>query len=285
MISEEFSFQGTGGVKIVGNLTYPKEKRVGTLVLFHHGLWVDAFFPPFQQEIIRALLGLPDTAVASYDARGHGRSCTDSATGEFGDYFDPEQMVPDVSIALNFLVSKLGLVDEAGLKIFLVGHSLGGYVCLRTAAEDKRISGVVAISSPVVFRFEKHATISKFLEKFLVELPQEIHDRSRSKDPISLYKLRARDLVSAERKFISTPPIMDFSEKISCPTTFLIGKGDFLIEIFNTRARTAELSVRLPGARILFVEGEHGFFGFERPLAAAVLKEIEGFSSGKDGKV
>lgn len=277
---EEFSFDGVGGVKIFGNLIPPGDAtQVSEIILCHHGLWADASFPPFQDRLVRSL-AREDRIVIAYDARGHGRSCRDSVTGEFRDYFDVDAMVTDVTLALNFVFSKFSLIDRKGLRTVVVGHSLGGYVALRAAAGDPRISQVITVSSPMSFHVVRRvAPFKDFMEALIVDIPQRIHDGIGDKGPISIMKFRARNAREAEKKFLSAPPIHDFAGKISCPVTFLIGEEDVLIEIFDTRKETREVSAMIPSSSIASVPGEHAFLGVEDILGRLIGKEI-----GEKGK-
>jgi pimeloyl-ACP methyl ester carboxylesterase len=72
-------------------------------------------------------------AVVAYDQRAHGRS-----TGEFITYGAKE--TKDLSLVIDVALSKWG----RALPVAVIGESLGAAVALQTAAEDARISLVVA---------------------------------------------------------------------------------------------------------------------------------------------
>ena len=80
--------------------------------------------------------------VVSYDARGHGASEGECTLGDLERH--------DVAAA----------VDAARLlsdRVVLVGASMGAIAVLRHAADDREISGVVSVSSPVAWRVPRTA--------------------------------------------------------------------------------------------------------------------------------
>jgi alpha-beta hydrolase superfamily lysophospholipase len=273
---QEFSFQGTGGVRIVGNCIAPKEtSQVSQIILFHHGLWADIFFPPFQPRLLDALKS-EERIVFAYDSRGHGRSCQDFSTGQFGDYFDVEAMVADVSLALNFIFAKFNMIDRKGLEVIVIGHSLGGYVALRAAVSDERIGKVVTISSPLSFSFPaKRKEVEEFLTRFLIGAAEGFRARfGKPTDALTLYKMHLRDMKKAKELFEAAPPIEDFSQELSFKKiSFIIGKDDVMIDLFDTRERTEKLAKEI-GAKTFYTPGEHGFFGAEKDLVKTVVSRM-----------
>lgn len=270
---EEFSFEGAGGIRIVGNYIAPKGE-VEEVVLFHHGIFVDLFFPPFQRALLESLAA-PGRLVLGYDSRGHGRSCFDFRTGEFRESFDVSEMVADISLALAWASGKFGLAGRK-VKFILIGHSLGGYVCLRASAGDDRISKVITISSPVSMEINHHKGVERLLEELLVQLPEYLAARLNLPSPIALYRLKARDLKAAQKSFLSGEPISEHAGTLTCPVTFIIGEQDVVIELFDTREETAKLAKKLPGSKIILVPGEHAFLGVEQQLAKTVISEVDG---------
>jgi alpha-beta hydrolase superfamily lysophospholipase len=127
LLHEEVSFAGEGeGVVLRGWLFRTTAPRRGTVV-FLHG----------RNQNREASLQVASTLVErgydvlAYDSRAHGESTGTYST--FG-YYEKR----DLSRAIDYLGA-----DE----VLVMGVSLGGAVALQAAAEDPRISGVIAISS------------------------------------------------------------------------------------------------------------------------------------------
>ncbi len=277
----EFSFQGSGGVRISGKYFSPEKRvEIRRIILFHHGLWTDAFLIPLYSETISAMRTIPGTIVAAYDARGHGKSSTDYSTGEFSDYFSVEEMVSDVSIGLNFLVKEFCLEEKKDFPVYLVGHSLGGYVSLRVASCDSRIKGVVTLASPVSFDFGNNQKAKKFLEKALVEIPEDLHARLEKNKPIEFIRLKVKSLRLAEKSLLGSPKISSsIGNLVNVRVSFILGNHDILLRAVKAKEKTGELAFLLPNSKITVLNGEHHFFGFERQVAKFVRSELADFIS------
>lgn len=109
----------------------------GTVIMVH-GLWMNKTYYSLGWAHILSVYGY---RVIVVDLRGHGRS-----TGDYITFGSKES---------DDIVCLIDSLDDAGLiegNLYLFGESLGAAVSLETAAKDKRVDGVIAISSFATIR-------------------------------------------------------------------------------------------------------------------------------------
>jgi alpha-beta hydrolase superfamily lysophospholipase len=149
----------SGGARLVGWRFHAEGERRG-LVVYLHGLCDDR----------REAIGLARKYtprgfdVVAYDSRAHGESGGDACT--YG---------PLEKLDLARILDREGILDrERGGPVALIGGSLGGAVALEVAAEDPRISLVVAIApfsdlhTLEIERAPWYATASELEEAFRI---------------------------------------------------------------------------------------------------------------------
>ena len=131
--------------------------------------------------------------------------------------FSLNHALEDVSSALTFLRSEENLSKfrvDAG-RIVLVGHSMGGFMALRTAVDDPGIWGVVSIAGGNISEFGRWAGESKETEAlFQVYLTD-------SSPPLSGFDIPylMKDVIGNQEKW----DLRTYAEPLSRKTLLLIG--------------------------------------------------------------
>ncbi len=227
---------------------YPRAMRVhverrgqGPALVFVHGMGVSSESWRAQMDALQDRF-----TVVAFDLLGHGRSPVPS---------DPALYSRDEALRdLDEVIASLGPQDE---KPILVGHSLGGYLCLAYAAtRPGRVRGLVVMATGPGFRdAEKreawNARSRRNAHRFGVE-PQ-----------VAGLNLQHDSLV------------MDRLAKLDVPTLALAGSADDA-----AYSRSAEyLERKMPDARFVLIEGgEH--LMHEDTHAAEVAGLIADFARG-----
>ena len=210
----------------------------GPPLVFVHGMGVSSASWKAQMDALEGRF-----TVVALDLLGHGRSPVPS---------DPDLYSRDG--ALEDLDDVLDSLDDASEKPVLVGHSLGGYLCLAYAAtRPERIRGLVVLATGPGFRDPEkregwNARSRRNAHRFGVE-PQ-----------VAGLNLQHDSLV------------MDSLARIALPTLALSGSADDA-----SYSRSAQyLARKMPNARCVEIEGgEH--LMHEGSHAAEIAKRIEDF--------
>jgi pimeloyl-ACP methyl ester carboxylesterase len=151
-VTREFRFEGEDGVQLIGNLYAPDSKEsLHTGVVIYHGF--DGSKDNLSW-IADSLVEKGYTALA-YDHRGHGDS---------GGDLDWGKMVKDAKTAITSLLDECPDIDH----IVVIGHSVGGMIAMRVAADgDSEISATVSLSAPESLTETLKSIISYQFEKLV----------------------------------------------------------------------------------------------------------------------
>lgn len=169
--------------------------------------------------------------VVAWDLRGHGRSPAPAGP------YTREQALDDLAA-----VAASAAEGTSGPTV-LVGHSLGGYLCLAHAlARPGEVDGLVLISTGPGFRSEeKRASYNRMMEKVA----------GINKVPLSVAEVvRQRDSL-----------VMDGLPEITCPAMLVIGTADHELYLAGSRY----LAARLPHAELVEVDGAGHDVHVDRP--------------------
>lgn len=269
--------------------------QAGPAVIFVHGLPLDnhsSFYMTLAPEVSK------HARVVLYDLRGHGRS-EQPPTGYTGD---------DMADDLAALLETLGETQ-----VIVVGHSFGGYVALRFAANHPdRVHGLVLldgqsgiadigarIAASVALDGEERDNkikevfgnwLSKHAARGHVDVDAvDLDDLDadgrataqfaarltrRRRSPMVDTALRLRDRTSFVQDLVATRPIDDETlAQLRCPTLALYG------EISDLRPDGERLARLMPNARLVLVPGvAHGILfhatAFVREQLIAAIKEF-----------
>jgi len=126
-------------VRLSGKYSVPSQqgKFPAVLLICGPGPYDCDYFGLFAD--IADYLSKNNYCVLRFDKRGTGQS-----EGELGAYSEQDEL-SDISTALEYLLT-LDKVDAN--RVFLIGHSLGGYYALKIAALHKEIRGCVVMAMP-----------------------------------------------------------------------------------------------------------------------------------------
>ncbi|HQR36621.1 MAG TPA: alpha/beta fold hydrolase [Blastocatellia bacterium] len=239
-------------VKLAGTLLFPKleagKRAPGILIVAgseattRDGVEIGAAKQPVYRELAEHLAAR-GFAVLRYDKRCAGQSECKKAT-VFDDYID------DARLSAEFL-KKQPQVDPA--KVFLFGHSEGGYIISSIAAqEDAKFAGVVLAASPgrhlhKILRDQLKTRMTEagktpqeldaYLAKFdrivrgmqggLAEFPGEKLDAKDPYDAVLIGLIKQRDIVAS--LFINDP--LQIVNNIKAPTLILQGRKDIQLAV------------------------------------------------------
>ena len=213
--------------------------------------------------------GLTEVArVITPDLRGFGSS--DKPTGDYS----------MASLADDLL----RLADALGLeRLVLGGHSMGGYVALRFAAEHRdRLAGLILVDSraeadPPEGRARRDAAIARiereggagFLDDFV---PNLVGESTRARAPRFLAELRASAaevpdhvLIGCLRGMRDRPDSTSLLRDLGVPALVLVGSEDAITPLAAARA----MAEMLPRATLAVIPGAGHTPPVERPLPTA----------------
>ncbi|GHV64016.1 monoacylglycerol lipase [Spirochaetia bacterium] len=130
----ETKIQTYDGVKLYMKAEIPGGARAIVLIVHglaeHHGRY----------DYVAERIGAAGAAVFRFDHRGHGNS--DAYEGRRVHYTDYKQIAEDIKAAASYAVSAC-----PGLKLFLAGHSMGGYgTAMFATMYPELVSGGVILS-------------------------------------------------------------------------------------------------------------------------------------------
>ena len=167
----EQRFEGKGGLKLFSQSWRPSAEPRAVVVLVHGLKDYSDRYNDFAASLVKK-----GYAVYALDLRGHGDSEGDRVWIDgFGDYLDD----------LDLYLQKVRTA-EAGKKIFLYGHSMGGaIVTLYTLTREPRPAGL--ITSAAALKTEESGAVTgpvKFLSAIAPRLAVfELKDENFSRDP------------------------------------------------------------------------------------------------------
>lgn len=219
----ESMFLGSKDVKIFYSVDKVESPKAA--VIFVHGICEHlGRYDYIKEKFIEA-----DYNVYRYDARGHGKS--EGKRGyleEFGDYLD------DLDIFVG-MVKK----ENKGLKLILVGHSMGGLVATAYTSKYPNKVDLLAISGGAT-RCPKAANAIKFVPYNLlgrlnytnrlgnaVCSVKEVGE-AYSKDPLVLKRVKFKLLGNVF--VIGVNFVKKNIKNISCPTLVMHGEKDGVVE-------------------------------------------------------
>ena len=239
-------------VKLAGTLLFPKleagKRAPGILIVAgseattRDGVEIGTAKQPIYRELAEHLAAR-GFAVLRYDKRCAGQSECKKAT-VFDDFID------DARLSAEFL-KKQPQVDPA--KVFLFGHSEGGYIISSIAAQDDaKFAGVVLAASPgrhlhkilrdqlksrMAEAGKKPEEVDAYLIKFdrivrgmqsgLAEFPNEHLDAKDPYDAVLIGLIKQRDIVVS--LFINDP--LQIVNNIKAPTLIMQGRKDIQLAV------------------------------------------------------
>lgn len=223
---------------------YMELRGEGPPIVFVHGMGVSS------QSWAAQMSALEDRfTVASFDLLGHGAS----PVPEDPALYSRDGALEDLDDVLDAVRAEAG---DSPLPV-LVGHSLGGYLCLAYAAtRPGRVRGLVVMATGPGFRD--------------AEKREGWNARSRRNAHRFGVEVRVAGLNLQQDSLV-----MDALPKLELPTLALAGSADD-----DAYARSARyLARKMPDARFVEIEGgEHSMH--EGSHAAQIASEIAGFTSG-----
>ena len=262
-----------GSVQVPGGrLHFDAQGRGRIPLVFVHGYCGSRLdFTPGRPELARR------TRVVRFDQRGHGRSSRASR-------YSLAALVADLGVALEQLGAP---------RVDLLGHSMGGMVALRLALRrPERVRSLILagttpdplpLEPPTLGRPGLRARLRARAARTLgrdpaARLAAELSGGGRARAAF-LRATRAahravdpkavRDLAHDMGRVDPVGPLLD---RLELPVTVVVGAADarFL-------APSRALAERLPGARLVVVDGAGHFPQFEAPQAwlAALLNHLE----------
>ena len=183
---KEETFTGRGGTRLHMRSWRPAGTPRAAVVLCHGILAHSGQYQWSGQQLSAA-----GFAVYAYDHRGRGKS------------EGPRLFVKDVAEYTDDLGTFVDLVKtrEPGIKVFLLGHSMGGVIsCTWALDHQKEIAGFICES----FAFEVWApkpvlSLVRFLARVAPKLPVlKLHEKDFTRDPQALEKLNSDPLTHGE---------------------------------------------------------------------------------------
>jgi len=183
---QEENFTGRGGTRLFMRSWRPAGTPRAAVVLCHGVLAHSGQYLWSGEQLSAA-----GFAVYAYDHRGRGKS------------EGPRLFVNDIAEYTDDLGTFIGLVKsrDPGLKVFLLGHSMGGVISCTWALDHQReIAGFICES----FAFEVWApkpvlSLVRFLGRVAPKLPVlKLHEKDFTRDPQALEKLKSDPLTHGE---------------------------------------------------------------------------------------
>lgn len=241
MSHNEIEFITTDGIALIGHRWLP-EGSPRALVCVVHGLGEHGG----RYDHVAADLTAAGYAVIAPDHRGHGRS-----GGLRGHVDGFDTFVADLC---GFIEAQQSTLD-ADLPLYLLGHSMGGLITIRTlqTTDTPRVAGAV-ISNPLLGVAVKvpviKATAGRLLSKLLpkLRLDNEIDSSDICRDPAVVTAYDADPLVHSKvstRWYTSMISALESANSqpgaITTPTLWLLSGADQMCDTSVTRSFVASL--------------------------------------------
>ncbi len=231
----------------VSHQPFEKLQDGDTLVLFVHGFAGS----PNQFRNLAALAYRQGCSVSSVLLPGHGGSCWDFCRCR-GEQWS------------QHLQQKLEQYRKAYPNILLVGHSMGGLLCLNASLiEEIHIKGILAIAAPIRIRVSpRFLTMScRFLMHRHDQQPDEImlsYVRSHSiqDTPIYLYPLWLKQIYYLQRLMGQTRANLP---QVTVPVVFIYSQKDELAPPKNYRWICQGLT-RAPHKAVILQKSYHAYY-------------------------
>lgn len=224
----EFSWETIKKEKIQGYSWQPTDKARAAVIIVH-GLGEHSF----RYKHVIDFFNSNHVAVYSFDVIGHGKS-----GGKRGHADSYDAIVCDITRTLSFVKN-----ENAGVPVFLYGHSLGGALALYTALRTKpEVNGYI-VTSPGLIPADPPVGLRLFLAKLMDKiwpsftLDNQLYRPGLSRDTSVVDAYNADPLV---HPFISARLGMQFLTKgswiiahaneLSNPTLLMQGTEDRLVD-------------------------------------------------------
>jgi dienelactone hydrolase len=262
----------SGGLKLPATLTLPEGAGPFPVVVLVHGSG-----PHDRDETVGANAPFRDLA-EGLAARGVATLRYVKRTRQYPERTPAtvdEEVVQDALNAIA-LVRKQGRIDPNG--VFVLGHSMGGYLAPRIAAADPGLRGIILLAANARPILELARQQLEYLGA-----PPETLEKLRAAAPASYWaELEKYDPVAA-------------AEKLAIPMLILQGERDYQVTMQDFALWKAALGARknvtlksYPKLNHLFLEGEGKSLPSEyaKPghIPAYVLDDIASFVRGAMGK-
>ena len=237
-------FTNAEGLQLAGVL-HPSPSD--TVLVMSHGFTGDkdewGFFERVAKDVCEAGFG-----VFRFDFAGCGQST---------DYvLTLKQQSSDLSAAIAFVL------QEGYTRVFLYGHSLGGYVSLLHHAQA---SGIIA-SAPVT------TGVSDWSGKYSSEQLAQFHEQGflvKTRDKGVRKKIVISEQILRERETVT----QDFLAEISCPVLLIHGNKDESVLLADSLNAITYLS---DDSDLRILSGaDHDFMGFWPDISALVIEWIQ----------
>lgn len=183
-----------------------------------------------------------------------------SGNGESGGEF----IESTLSKEIQDLRSVIGYFKKKGyVKIGIIGHSMGGGICILESAKDRRPAFVISIAGT--------SDVSNFVERhFSKEQLEEVR-----KTGFTMKKTWQKEIVTISRKFIKDVPrhrILQEVKKIRVPILFVIGTAD------NVNMRKKAFNAARQPKHLIFINGaDHNFTDKRKfnQMASAIVRWVK----------
>jgi dienelactone hydrolase len=286
----EVSF-GLDDWKLPGTLTMPKGEGPFPAVLLVHGSGPqDRNEAVGGTQVFRDLaegLSSSGIAVLRYDKRTRVHA---ARLGSLARFTVREETVDDAVAAVDFLSSHDGIDPK---RIYVAGHSLGGYLAPMIAARQKKLAGIVAL-----------AANTRPLEYLVVEqveylVPMQVADKEKAAAQIEAIRSQVSELKKLDKGSESKLQVLGMpahylldlrgyepaseARKLGIRILVLQGERDYQVTMEDFAGwrkaldghRPATLR-SYPALNHLFVEGQGKSTPFEYQRAANVSAEVVG---------
>lgn len=244
-------------VRILG---WPAESAKAT-ILVHHGLGEHiGRYQTFADN-------LPDVSIWGYDARGHG---------EFSDKLGHAEGLDELAADLYAMVPVL--LAHAGVeRAVLVGHSMGGAVCLTYMTRfgpHAELAGLVISAPPVALDLDLPQRIKVLVGRILaklapaVTLASGLPQEGISSVPAEVERYRNDPMVhdrlslALARSLVDdAPDLVEIASRIELPSQLLQGSDDPIAIARGAR----QLHEKIPDSRLEIFEGARHEIHHETP--------------------
>ena len=131
---------------------------------------------------------------------------------------------------------ELGLLKKRCDQVFLIGHSLGGALCLHTAAHEE-VAGIVAMCAPLHMHPLLHVGVrlAKCVTPFLPTLREDVRDpEARRRYTRNVY--RWTPMAPVESMLSYLPRLREELPNVKAPTLIMASAHDHVVPARDSRA-------------------------------------------------